>query len=63
MILNIGNSRRFVMENKLCVNGFSAVSEKEMMEVDGGFWGSVFLGTCFVVGMIVGAIIAGSWDK
>lgn len=24
---------RFVMENELCVNGFSAVSENEMMEV------------------------------
>ena len=25
------------MRNELCVNGFSAVSEKEIMDVDGGF--------------------------
>ena len=51
------------MGNELSLNGFSAVSEEEMIVIDGGFQGYVFLGTCFVVGMVVGAIIAVSWDK
>ena len=37
MILNIGNNRRFVMGNELSLNGFSAVSEEEMIVIDGGF--------------------------
>ena len=46
------------MENKLCVNGFSAVSEKEMMEVDGGGWfESLALGIgCGVIGSSAGPV-------
>ncbi|OJF76800.1 MAG: hypothetical protein BKP49_04325 [Treponema sp. CETP13] len=41
------------MTNELCINGFSAVSEDEMMVIDGGGWISF---ACGVLGGVVGIV-------
>jgi len=50
--IKVGNKkRRFVMKNELCVSGFSAVSEKEMMVVEGGGVVAAVYALGFVMGM------------
>ena len=45
------------MKDELCVKGFSAVTEKEMTDVDGGIWEWVAVGVCFTVGALIGAYL------
>lgn len=43
------------MKNELMINGFSAVSKKEMLEVDGG---GIWAGIVATIGAIAGGIIS-----
>ena len=48
------------MTNELCINGFSAVSEDEMMAIDGGgFWATTLGNAGWLIGTVIDLILAG----
>ncbi len=48
------------MKNEIMVNGFSAVSENEILDISGGFTSAQWItGACVVAGAVVGTVLGG----